>query len=106
MMFDVAALTQNRQIGRLVPKITTSTRSKKQLLMAGVALFMVALTACGSILYQYLFSHEDTDDAYVTGHTSNVSSRISGNVVRVYADDNQYVHAGDLLVKLDPTPYQ
>jgi len=106
MMFDVAALTQNRTIRTLVPKITTSTLSKKQLLMAGVALFMVALTACGSILVQSLISHEDTDDAYVTGHTSNISSRISGNVVQVYADDNQYVHAGDLLVKLDPTPYQ
>ncbi len=51
------------------------------------------------------FTHEATDDAYVTGHVHYVSPRINGTVTEVLVDDNQYVHKGDVLVKLDPSEY-
>jgi membrane fusion protein (multidrug efflux system) len=47
-----------------------------------------------------------TDDAYVNGHVTFVAPRIPGQVVRVLVDDNNRVHKGDLLVQLDPEPYQ
>ena len=47
-----------------------------------------------------------TDDAYVNGHVTFVAPRVSGQVKRVLVDDNNAVHKGDLLVELDPEPFQ
>jgi len=47
-----------------------------------------------------------TDDAYVNGHVTFVAPRVAGQVQRVLVDDNNHVHQGDLLVQLDPEPYQ
>jgi len=47
-----------------------------------------------------------TDDAYVNGHVTFVAPRVPGQVIGVLVDDNNRVHAGQLLVKLDPAPYQ
>jgi membrane fusion protein (multidrug efflux system) len=47
-----------------------------------------------------------TDDAYVNGHVTFVAPRVPGQVLRVPVDDNHRVKAGDLLLELDPEPYQ
>src|SRR6202012_4235096 len=52
------------------------------------------------------YTHEETDDAYVTGHLNQISSRIAANVTSVNVDDNQTVKKGDVLVTLDPSEYQ
>jgi membrane fusion protein (multidrug efflux system) len=49
---------------------------------------------------------EDTDDAQVDGHISNISARISGHVTKVNFDDNQFVQAGAILVEIDPSDYE
>ncbi|HWB58993.1 MAG TPA: HlyD family secretion protein [Chthoniobacteraceae bacterium] len=47
-----------------------------------------------------------TDDAYVNSHVTFVAPRVEGQVAKVLVDDNNRVHAGQLLVALDPEPYQ
>ncbi len=47
-----------------------------------------------------------TDDAFVNGHVTLVAPRVAGQVTHVFVDDNNRVHAGDLLVQLDKEPYQ
>ncbi|MGC8638961.1 MAG: HlyD family secretion protein [Isosphaeraceae bacterium] len=47
-----------------------------------------------------------TDDAYVAGHVTYVASRVAGTVLQVHVDDNVFVRENDLLVELDPEPYQ
>ena len=47
-----------------------------------------------------------TDDAYVNGHVTFVAPRVSGQVKQVLVDDNNAVCKGDLLVELDPEPFQ
>jgi membrane fusion protein (multidrug efflux system) len=49
---------------------------------------------------------EDTDDAQVTGHLIQVSSRINGQVLKVDVEENQFVKAGDLIAELDPSDYK
>jgi membrane fusion protein (multidrug efflux system) len=49
---------------------------------------------------------EDTDDAQIDGNLYQVSSRITGHVVKVYVDDNQTVQAGQLLLETDSSDYQ
>ncbi|MBX9623850.1 MAG: efflux RND transporter periplasmic adaptor subunit [Gemmataceae bacterium] len=47
-----------------------------------------------------------TDDAYVNGHVTLVAARVPGQVKRVLVDNNDRVAAGDVLMELDPEPYQ
>jgi membrane fusion protein (multidrug efflux system) len=56
--------------------------------------------------WQFASTHQETDDATVAGHVHQISSRINGTAIAVPVDDNQQVHKGDLLVKLDPRDYE
>jgi membrane fusion protein (multidrug efflux system) len=47
-----------------------------------------------------------TDDAYVNGHVTFVAPRVAGKVLEVLVDDNNRVKKGDLLVRIDPEPFQ
>ncbi|MGN6506590.1 MAG: efflux RND transporter periplasmic adaptor subunit [Tepidisphaeraceae bacterium] len=47
-----------------------------------------------------------TDDAYVSGHVTFVAPRVAGQVLQVYVEDNNRVRKGDLLLRLDPEPWQ
>jgi membrane fusion protein, multidrug efflux system len=69
-----------------------------------VAIVLVALIALG-VWWRSTYS-EDTDDAQVNGHLIQVSSRIAGQVAKVYVEENQKVNAGDPIVDLDPRDYQ
>ncbi len=53
-----------------------------------------------------LLNTVSTDDAYVNGHVTFVAPRIADQVKEVLVDDNDRVHKGDLLVRLDKEPYQ
>src|SRR5215471_18002587 len=47
-----------------------------------------------------------TDDAYVNSYVTFVAPRVSGQVARVFVDDNNRVKKGDVLVELDPEPFR
>src|SRR5215510_3416062 len=66
----------------------------------------VVLIVAGLFLWRYLSSYESTDDAQADVHLYPVSARISGYVIRVNINDNQWVNKGDVLVEIDPTDYQ
>jgi membrane fusion protein (multidrug efflux system) len=70
------------------------------------AMVVVLLAAAGYYLWKYLNTYETTDDAQIDGHVNALSGRINGNVIEVRAEDQQYVNAGDVLVRLDPRDYE
>src|SRR5258707_1602352 len=49
---------------------------------------------------------ENTDDAQVDAHVTQMAARVGGTVTKVAVDDNQFVEAGALLIQLDPGDYQ
>jgi membrane fusion protein (multidrug efflux system) len=49
---------------------------------------------------------ESTDDAYVGGDITVISPRVPGYILSASVTDNQTVHAGDLLVKIDDRDYR
>ena len=49
---------------------------------------------------------ESTDNAYVQGDIAVLSARIEGDVIAVPVADNQFVHAGDPLIVLDPADWK
>jgi hypothetical protein len=65
----------------------------------------VVLIIGGILLWRYLESYENTDDAFVDGHTDPISPRISGFVSAVYVENTYYVKKGQLLISLDPKDY-
>jgi len=67
---------------------------------------VVALVVTSYYLWKYVNAYETTDDAQIDGHINAVSGRIAGNVIDVRAEDEQYVNAGDVLVRLDPRDYE
>ena len=89
------------------PPIRTSRRSRKRLALAGAAF----LTAAGAGWYGYDWWSvaryiESTDDAYVGGDVTVIAPKVAGFIAEVAVADNQEVHAGDLLVKLDDRDYR
>jgi membrane fusion protein (multidrug efflux system) len=78
----------------------------KRTVMALAALVAFALLLAGILAFAFESNERSTDDAYVTGHLHTISARVSETVSRVMVDDNQFVHAGDVLVKLDPRDFE
>jgi len=78
-------------------------KRRRNLIIIATALVVIV---AGLLLWRYLSSYESTDDAQVDVHLYPVSARISGYVIRVNVNDNQWVNQGDVLVEIDPTDYQ
>lgn len=78
------------------------TTRKKALLISGA---LVLVIAAGYFLWN-AFRFENTDDAEVDGHVMPLSARISGQIKDVFVIEGQVVHAGDVLVTIDPKDYQ
>src|SRR5579863_5679852 len=72
----------------------------------GVGIVVVLLLVTGFFVYRHVSSYESTDDAQVDGHLNSISTRISGHVIKLNVQDNQYVDAGTVLVEIDPADYQ
>ena len=87
------------------PKPKPAHRRRRWRLLVGV-IVAVALIFVGIPLIIHALNTVSTDDAYVNGHVTFVAPRVSDQVARVLVDDNYRVKKGDVLVELDPEPYQ
>ena len=85
---------------------TRPSRASSPGFRIAVAITIIVLVVVGFFIYRYLTSYESTDDAQVDGHINSISARISGHVIRLNINDNQYVQAGTVLVEIDPADYQ
>jgi len=85
---------------------TPSYRGPKRRRTLVILIGVVALLVGGVFLWRYLNSYESTDDAQADVHLYPVSARISGYVVRVNVEDNQWVQKGTVLVEIDPQDYE
>jgi membrane fusion protein (multidrug efflux system) len=72
-----------------------------------IILILVAVIAIigGLIFWLMTRNQESTDDAYTDGNAVSIAPRVSGYVVENRINDNVFVHAGDLLLKIDPRDY-
>ncbi|MEO8921592.1 MAG: biotin/lipoyl-binding protein, partial [Caldimonas sp.] len=82
-------------------------RSWKQRLRLPLMLFgpiVVAVVAA----YVYLAGgrYESTDDAYVQAARVAISANVAGRVSELDVRENQLVHKGDLLFRLDDAPFR
>lgn len=66
---------------------------------------VVLLAAVGAI-YLLTGRYESTDDAYLRAAQVSISANVPGRVTELNVHDNQRVHRGDVLFKLDDAPFR
>jgi membrane fusion protein (multidrug efflux system) len=94
-----------RDPGLALPEAAVSNPKRKWALLA---LSAAVLAAAG---YGYRWWSEgrflqSTDDAYVGADVTVIGPKVAGYVVQVAVQDNQAVHAGDVLARLDDRDYR
>jgi membrane fusion protein, multidrug efflux system len=71
-------------------------------------LLAVGLAAGGGSFYWWWDSRDEvyTDNAYVVGNITPISSYVTGQVVALYVDDNMVVRPGDPIAQINPVEFQ
>jgi membrane fusion protein (multidrug efflux system) len=92
--------TQNHDA---TPEEAPEKNSRRKFVIIAVVILLVI--GAGIFYWRSTFT-EDTDDAQVDGDLYQVSSRVTGQVIKVYIDDNQQVQVGQAIAEIDPKDYQ
>ncbi len=81
-------------------------RSKRRPLVIGIGAVVVLLMVAGC-LYFWLSTRgkASTDDAYTDGNIVSIAPQVAGQVISLDVTDNQFVHKGDPLFRIDARQY-
>ncbi|MDX8128802.1 biotin/lipoyl-binding protein [Methylomonas sp. OY6] len=71
----------------------------------GIAIVLGA-AATGALVWHINYQNPRTNDAMVRANIVGIAPEVSGRIVELHVEDNQYVKQGDLLYVIDPRPYQ
>jgi membrane fusion protein (multidrug efflux system) len=82
-----------------------SARGKRLILLLLAAAIVVGAVIFGMHWWTVGRFLESTDDAYVGGDVTVIGPKVPGYITELKVVDNQFVHAGDLLVKIDDHDY-
>jgi membrane fusion protein (multidrug efflux system) len=102
-------MTTQSTIGATAQPAGTIPASRKKSTLLTYAILAIAVAAAVAWLAHWLAVGryiESTDDAYVGGDITVIAPKVAGNIETVLVKDNQAVHAGELLVKLDDRDYR
>ena len=69
-------------------------------------LICLVLGTMGYFYYHYKAYHPSTNDAYVQAHVIHIAPQIDGSVKQVLIKNHQAVKAGQLLIEIDPNPFE
>lgn len=106
-MADVEAAKQTTSEKQTIPPPRRAPRrGRKTLVRVFMLLVILTLLSAGAYsAFRYFGAYESTDDAQVDGNINAISARVSGYVLDVPVDDERYVKAGDVLLRIDPKDY-
>lgn len=79
-------------------------RVKKRILVP----ILLTLTVIGlmTVYINHSSKFQETDDAYVETLPVQVSSKVSGQIINVFVEDNQKIESGALVAEIDPSDYK
>lgn len=84
------------------PKRGLTPKAKRGIAIIIVIIILAAIASW----YFFMRGRSTTDDAQIQAHVDPISPRVAGTVTHVYVNNNDFVHAGQVLFTLDPRPYQ
>jgi len=88
-----------------------ASQSRKRLLKRTLIGFIAAIAVAGFGFYGYRWLTVDrfivsTDDAYVHADSTTLAAKVSGYVSTIGVADNAYVHAGEVIARIDDGDYR
>lgn len=83
-----------------------ATRRKRSLRKPLLLLAPIVVIIGALFFYLHGGRYEANDDAFLQSGLVSVSPNVEGRVIEVDVRNNQHVHKGDVLFRLDPAPYQ
>jgi membrane fusion protein (multidrug efflux system) len=89
----------------------TPNKNRKPLFKQAALVALAAIATIGIAKFGYDWwtvgrFTQTTDDAYVGGDVTVIAPKVAGFISQLAVTDNQQVHAGDLLLKLDDRDYR
>lgn len=93
------------------PESQTDDQPKRNLIrrhpIAALAVLILLLAAIvGGVMWWLRARHfETTDDAFIDARSVTIAPEVTGRIVELPVDDNQVVHQGDVLARIDPRDY-
>lgn len=93
-------------VGRTSPPSNARAAAKHPRRILAIATAILVVVAAGVCFFYFVAPYETTDDAFIDGRVVPVAPQISGRVSEVLVRDNQQVHKGDVLMRIDPAEYE
>jgi len=85
------------------PETARKKRPWRLILLLSVPLILLAI---GGYMWLTSGRYVSTDNAYVQQDMVSVAPQVGGVITEVLVHENQQVHRGDLLFRIDPRPYR
>lgn len=73
--------------------------------LATLTIFLVAVLVCVMVWEQYVIAPW-TRDGRVRVQVANVAPQVSGKITQLLVSDNQFVHKGDVLYRIEPFDFE
>jgi len=91
----------NAKINSAVNQLKTSHTLQKKVTLIALVIILIGY------YFYWLYSQRyvSTDDSYINANVVQIAPRITGQVIHLYVDNNQFVQQGQLLLEIDPVPF-
>jgi membrane fusion protein (multidrug efflux system) len=86
------------------PRFARLRAAPKRALIVGLG--AVALAVAGAVWIALPASSVSTDDAYLKADSTLIAPKVHGLIAQILVRDNQHVHAGQPLIRIDDDDYQ
>lgn len=83
----------------------TGKKRRSPLLWIILAAVIIVLAIAGGLWWWLTKDLASTDDAYTDGNVVTIEPKVSGYVSNLAVTDNEFLHAGQLIVQIDPRDF-
>lgn len=102
-MIDAGEGADQQSVSATEDSENKKKRSFKKYIIISLSIILIL----GAAIYWWLTRHDiDTDDAFTAGRIVYIAPHVNGYVTDLLINDNQFVHKGQLLLKIDPRDYE
>ncbi|HTW29181.1 MAG TPA: HlyD family secretion protein [Acetobacteraceae bacterium] len=99
------AQAQPSQARAEAPPEQRPNRGRSGLIRLIFLIVVLVAVAAGGWYYYSTRNLEGTDDAFTDGNVVTIAPHVAGYVTALAVTDNQYVKAGDVLIRIDPRDF-